>query len=89
MAGGQVRVTWQSAYDMDNVALTYDVYRSGTAAPVYTTTADSNFWSYPMLSFTDTDVPPGSYTYTVRASDPLGNTNTFPATAEVSVASGP
>ena len=40
-------------------------------------------------SSTDTDVPPGLYTYTVRASDPLGNTNTFPATAEVSVASGP
>ncbi len=89
LAGGQVRVTWQSAYDMDNVALTYDVYRSGTAAPVYTTTADSTFWSFPMLSYTDTDVPPGSYTYTVRASDPLGNTNTFPATAEVSAASGP
>ena len=47
-AGGQVRVAWQSAYDMDNKTLTYNVFRSGTTAPVYTTTADSNYWNYPM-----------------------------------------
>ena len=83
LGGGQVRVTWQAAYDMDNAALTYNVYRSGTAAPVYTTTASSSFWNYPMMSFTNTGVPPGSYTYTVRASDPLGNTNTMPPTGAV------
>ena len=66
-AGGQARVAWQSAYDMDNKTLTYNVYRSGTTAPVYTTTADSTYWNYPMLGFIDKGLTPGStYTYTVQ-----------------------
>jgi hypothetical protein len=83
LGGGQVRVTWQAAWDMDNTALTYNVYRSGTVAPVYTTAVSSTFWNVPMLSFTNTGVPPGSYTYTVKVSDPLGNTNTLPVTTPV------
>jgi PKD repeat protein len=86
--GNSVRVQWQSAYDMDNASLTYDIYRSGTSTPVGSVTASSNFWNYPTLGFTDSGVPGGSYTYTVRARDPLGNVLTLPATSSVSVAGG-
>ena len=43
----------------------------------------STFWSYPMMSFTDSGLPPGSYTYTIKVSDPFGNTLTLPATTAV------
>ena len=88
-AGGQARVAWQSAYDMDNKTLTYNVYRSGTTAPVYTTTADSTYWNYPMLGFIDKNLTPGSsYTYTVRAVDPFGNTLNLGTTSSVTISAG-
>jgi hypothetical protein len=82
------KITWQSAYDMDNASLTYAVYRSGTADPVGSVTASSNFWTTPNLTYTDQGIPAGTYTYTVRASDPLGNTLTLPATNAVTSAGG-
>ena len=85
--GSSVKVSWQVAYDMDNAALTYRVYRSGTTTPVQTVTTNSNYWTYPMQSFTDTGVPSGTYTYTIKVSDPLGNTITLPATNSVTVGS--
>ena len=88
VSNSSVKVSWQSAYDMDNAALTYRVYRSGNATPVQTVTRNSVYWNYPMQSFTDTGVPPGTYTYSVKVSDPLGNTITLPATNSVSVAGG-
>ena len=54
LSAGTARVGWQAPYDMDNEELTYSVTRSGTAAPVYTTTAKSNFWKYPGMGFIDT-----------------------------------
>jgi hypothetical protein len=85
---GAVKVTWQSAYDMDNASLTYAVYRSGTADPVGTVTGSSNFWTTPTLTYTDQGAPPGTYTYSVKASDPFGNTVTLPATNAVTSAGG-
>jgi hypothetical protein len=82
------KITWQSAYDMDNASLTYAVYRSGTADPVGTVTASSNFWTTPNLTYTDQGVPAGTYTYTVRGSDAFGNTVTLPATNAVTSAGG-
>ena len=59
---------------MDNATLTYEVYRSGTTAPVYTTTQDSNYWTYPMMGFIDNGATPGtSYTYRIKVTDPSGN----------------
>ncbi|MBA3780859.1 MAG: hypothetical protein H0X12_03280, partial [Nocardioides sp.] len=79
-----VRVSWQSAYDMDNETLTYEVFRSGTTAPVYTTRSKSNFWKYPMMDFRDSGLNPGvSYRYTVRITDPTGNVLTLPQSAPV------
>ena len=72
---GVVRVAWQSAYDMDNESLTYNVYRSDKPnVSIYTTTSKSNYWTYPTLGFRDTTAVPGSsYTYTVKVNDPFNN----------------
>ena len=89
LPGGVVRVAWQSAYDMDNESLTYNVYRSDKPnVSIYTTTSKSNYWTYPMLGFRDTTAVAGSsYTYTVKVNDPfnnrlnLGASNSVTATA--------
>ena len=81
-----IKVTWQTAYDKDNENLTYDIYRSGTTLPVGSVDASSSFWNTPNQTFTDQGVPGGTYTYTVKAKDPTGNTITFPATNSVTVA---
>lgn len=70
IAPGSVKVSWQSALDLDDSTLTYKVYRNGGTTPVYTTTSDSLPWIRPQLSFTDTNVTTGvKYTYRVTASD--------------------
>ena len=86
ISSGTARVSWQAAYDQDNASLTYNVYRSGTAAPVYTTTQDSNYWTYPMMGFSDSGLTPGAtYTYTVKVSDPFGNTLNLGASPPVTI----
>ncbi|MGI8867725.1 MAG: PKD domain-containing protein [Mycobacteriales bacterium] len=89
LAPNTARVSWQSCYDMDNATLTYNVYRSGTVAPVYTTTKDSNFWTYPMVGYIDRGLTAGKpYTYTVKVTDPIGNIISLPTTNSVTVGSG-
>ncbi|WP_069811703.1 LamG-like jellyroll fold domain-containing protein [Streptomyces sp. TP-A0874] len=67
---GEVTVRWQSSLDLDDSELTYRVYRNGSSEPVHTTSGSSLPWARPQLTFTDTDVSPGStYTYRVTASD--------------------
>ena len=86
LSAGTARVGWQAPYDMDNEVLTYTVTRSGTAAPVYTTTAKSNFWKYPSMGFVDTGLTPGaSYTYTIKVTDPTGGAISLPKTNEVTI----
>lgn len=69
-----VKVTWTANWDRDDQELTYEVLRSGTAEPVYTTTATSQYWNRPSLSWTDTDASPGqTYRYRISASDADGN----------------
>lgn len=71
------RIAWRANHDRDDQVLTYSVYRSGTAAPIHTTDATSQFWNRPTLSFTDTGLTPGgTYRYRVTARDPDGNTVT-------------
>ena len=66
--------------------MTYTVTRSGTAAPVYTKTAKSNFWKYPGMGFVDTGLTPGaSYTYTIKVTDPTGGAITLPKTNAVTI----
>lgn len=70
------RVAWQANWDRDNENLTYKVIRNDAAGtPVYTTTANSQFWNRPALDFTDTGLTPGAtYTYKIYATDASGNT---------------
>jgi fibronectin type 3 domain-containing protein len=71
-ASGQVTVTWRASTDDDDRSLTYLLYRGTTATPtlVATLQADSQFYSRPQLSFTETGLAVGSsQTYRVKASD--------------------
>jgi PKD repeat protein len=89
-APGTVRISWKSAWDRDNLQLTYQVLRGPTLAssvPVATLTQDTAWWSRPTLSFTDETVPGGStQTYRIRVKDAFGNTvNSDPASGTVPV----
>ena len=72
---GVVRVPFASVWDRDDTTITYDLYRSpGTRIATFTRT-DSEFWSLPWLTHTDTGQTPGaSVRYQVRAKDADGNT---------------
>ena len=74
-AAGTARIAWQADWDRDNKQLTYQVIRDGkTAAPIYTTTQESTFWSRPSMGYIDSGLVPGStHTYRIFASDPFGN----------------
>ncbi|MEV6677341.1 DNRLRE domain-containing protein [Streptomyces erythrochromogenes] len=86
---GEVQVRWRTSLDLDDSALTYRIYRNGSATPIATVTADSLFFKRPQASWTDTTVAAGqSYTYRVTASDAAGNTSALSATASVTVPTG-
>ena len=72
---GTVRVAFQTNWDRDDKTLHYQVIRNGnTANPVWTSTADSEFWNRPTIGFTDTGLTPGAtYQYRVFVSDGDGN----------------
>lgn len=73
---GTVGVTWKTSYDQDNENLTYRVVRDGnTAAPVFVTTVPSKFWTLSNVTFNDTGLPTGTYTYQIYVVDPFGNQN--------------
>jgi trimeric autotransporter adhesin len=77
LGGGSVRLQWQATWDMDNASVTYRIYRDGNmTTPVGTVTANSNFWTLPTLTFTNTGVPAGTHSWVIRAYDPLGNSAT-------------
>lgn len=80
---GKVRLTYGSAWDRDNELLTYDVFRDSTI--VSTTTLKTNFWTTPVVGFTDVDVPAGPHVYKVRVTDPFGNSNYTNASNEVTL----
>ena len=75
LAAGTARIAWPANWDRDNANLKYDVIRNGvTGSPVFTTTANSNFWQRPTMHFLDSGLTPGAtYTYRIRVSDPFGN----------------
>lgn len=74
LSAGTARIAIPADLDRDNTRLSYAVYRSDLADPIYQTTLDSYPWFRPTLTFLDTGLTPGStYTYQVLASDPDGN----------------
>lgn len=72
---GTVQVSWQTAWDRDDRALTYKVFRNGDlASPIHTVSAPSRHWDQPWLSFEDTGREPGTTVgYRVFAYDAAGN----------------
>ncbi|WP_394553142.1 PKD domain-containing protein [Agromyces sp. MMS24-JH15] len=74
-ASGVVTASWLANWDRDNESLTYQVIRDGaTGSPVYVTQQKSRYYDRPTMSFVDTGLTPGqTYTYRLRAIDPLGN----------------
>ncbi len=84
---GTVRVGYGTAWDPDNQRLKYQVYRDrGTAAEklLKTSQIDTNFWTLPNQTLTDTGVPSGDHTYQVRITDPFGNELLSPVSETVS-----
>ncbi|MGP4001660.1 LamG-like jellyroll fold domain-containing protein [Streptomyces sp. 8N706] len=82
---GEVSVRWQSSLDLDDSKLTYRVYKDGATTPLHTVSGSSLPWVRPQLTFTDTEVTPGStYTYRITASDGT-NTSARSATQTVTV----
>ncbi|MER5731987.1 DNRLRE domain-containing protein [Streptomyces sp. NPDC002138] len=83
---GQAQVRWRTSLDLDDSALTYKIYRNGSATPIATVAADSLFFRRPQASWTDTTVTAGqTYGYRVTATDGAGNTSALSATASVTV----
>jgi hypothetical protein len=83
---GKLKVTWKTTWDRDNANLKYEIIRDNAATAVYTTTAASNFWTLPSLSFTDSGLATGtSHYYRVRVSDVFGNARSTPNSATVVV----
>jgi len=72
---GQVRLSWQTNWDMDNQTLVYKLYRQSTGNVVYTSApVTTPFWKPLTMSFTDTGLTPGQSTrYRLVAEDPFGN----------------
>lgn len=83
-AAGTVRLAIPANWDRDDLTLTYKLYRQGTTAPIATTTAVSEFWNQPTVTFTDTGLPAGSsQQYRITAADPAGtvaNSDWIPVT---------
>lgn len=71
---GKVFVSIQTNWDRDDLTLTYELYREGTAEPVATKTADGTWWKQSTITLEDTSATPGeSPSYTVVARDSDGN----------------
>ncbi len=71
---GAARISWQANEDIDDTNLVYRLYRQGTVAPLYETSADSNYWVKPTMTYMDTGLTPGqTYNYRVEVVDPWGN----------------
>ncbi|QWF84185.1 delta-60 repeat domain-containing protein [Amycolatopsis sp. CA-230715] len=73
---GNPVISWGSTWDAQNSDVTYQVFRTGTAEPIYTVTQRSRPWDLPKLSFTDRQVTSG--TYRIKAIDADGTAVSSP-----------
>ncbi|QNA91290.1 MULTISPECIES: RICIN domain-containing protein [unclassified Microbacterium] len=75
-----VSISIPATWDRDDMSLTYELYRNGTAAPVATTKMDATWWKRPIVHLADPAAPAGTpQTYTVVAKDGNGNAATSAA----------
>lgn len=80
-ADGGVRVSWLTNSDPDDRTLTYQVLRD-VAVVSPTMKQAATFWNRQTMAWTDLGATPGlTYRYSIRATDPEGNTVTSPQTS--------
>ena len=86
-AGANI-VSWIKAFDRDDDALTYELFRNGTL--ISSQTSQSREWSRGQMSFEDTGVSPGqSATYRIRVVEADGgNTGSQGTAVTVTTSSG-
>jgi hypothetical protein len=85
LGSGQVKVSFGTAWDYDNEALTYDVLRDNTTW-IHSRQIKSSFWKVPSASFTDTGRTVGAkHYYQIRIKDRFGNTRWSPKSSTVTV----
>jgi hypothetical protein len=74
-----LKVSWDTTFDRDNTATTYQLFRDTDTSPIYTTTVNTNFWTTPTISYTDTGLVTGSsHYYRVKVADPFNNKRSSP-----------
>ena len=74
VVAGTARITIPANWDRDDLNLTYTLRRTGTTGVISTRTIASTWWNLPTVGFIDKGLTPGNtYTYTVTATDPDGN----------------
>jgi hypothetical protein len=82
-APGSISISWAASTDPDNTSFTYSVFRDGGPSSVGQVVS-----SQPTVSFTDTNLAPGSvHTYAVTASDGPNTSPPSPASDPITVAS--
>ncbi|QIZ37432.1 hypothetical protein FDZ84_26115 [Saccharopolyspora sp. ASAGF58] len=69
---GGISISWTGTWDAQNREIRYEVMRTGTANPIYTTTSSAWPWSVTTMSFTDNQAPQGRAEYWIRAVDADG-----------------
>ena len=85
LGSGKVKVSFGTAWDYDNHALTYDVLRDNTTW-IHSRQIKSTFWTLPSVSFTDTGRTVGAkHYYQIRIKDRFGNTRWSPKSSTVTV----
>ncbi|WP_435749121.1 discoidin domain-containing protein [Microbacterium sp. PMB16] len=86
---GQAKVTIPANWDRDDLTLTYELYRHGTATPVATAKVDGTWWNRPAVTLEDRTADATAPQYTVVAKDGDGNTAVSQAvSAKVAAAPG-
>src|SRR3954447_17139088 len=85
-SAGNARISIAQNYDRDDLNLTYELRRTGTATPIFTTSAASLFWNRPLITVADSGLTPGdTYTYQWSAIDGDGNvTKSAPVSVTIS-----
>jgi hypothetical protein len=66
---GQVHVAFQNSNDIDDGKLTYNLYRDGGTAPIYSTQLTADPWENKVDSFTDPVAPGSAHTYKLSVTD--------------------